>query len=203
MASAKIKWGPLLLTLCLLVSSADNLCKQLTDPDQIRPDRMSRHVWIQTLWHSDGIPGRIFVIKVDFEKICRRQKTRKIISLFTFFYFQYYDKKREQKRRPKPKDGTQLVCVICGDRALGYNFDAITCESCKAFFRRNALKTKVMPVWGGTNFSGISIYEPVKRKRKISRHWYLSCFQQCGILTSVDSDERVQPPFKLRNSKWY
>ena len=26
-------------------------------------------------------------------------------------------------------------------------------------------------------------------------------FQQCGILTSVDSDESVHPPFKLRNSK--
>ena len=26
-------------------------------------------------------------------------------------------------------------------------------------------------------------------------------FQQCGILTSVDSDEPVQPPFQLRNSK--
>ena len=26
-------------------------------------------------------------------------------------------------------------------------------------------------------------------------------FQQCGILTSVDSDEPVQPPFKLRNPK--
>ena len=27
-------------------------------------------------------------------------------------------------------------------------------------------------------------------------------FQRCGILTSVDSDEHVQPTFKLRNSKW-
>ena len=26
-------------------------------------------------------------------------------------------------------------------------------------------------------------------------------FQQCGILTSVDSDNPVQRPFKLRNSK--
>ena len=26
-------------------------------------------------------------------------------------------------------------------------------------------------------------------------------FQQCGILTSVDWDENVQPPFQLRNSK--
>src|SRR6218665_60886 len=32
------------------------------------------------------------------------------------------------------------VCGVCGDKALGYNFDAITCESCKAFFRRNAPK---------------------------------------------------------------
>ena len=30
----------------------------------------------------------------------------------------------------------------------------------------------------------------------------LTCdFQQCGILTSVDSDEPVQPPFEPRNSK--
>ena len=27
-------------------------------------------------------------------------------------------------------------------------------------------------------------------------------FQQCGILTSVDSDDPVQPLFKLRTSKW-
>ena len=35
------------------------------------------------------------------------------------------------------------VCAVCGDKALGYNFNAVTCESCKAFFRRNALKDKV------------------------------------------------------------
>ena len=33
--------------------------------------------------------------------------------------------------------------------------------------------------------------------------WAATCdFQQCGILTSVDSDEPVQTPFKLRNLKW-
>ena len=30
------------------------------------------------------------------------------------------------------------VCRVCGDRSIGYNFDAVSCESCKAFFRRNA-----------------------------------------------------------------
>lgn len=36
----------------------------------------------------------------------------------------------------------QKICLVCGDKALGYNFNAISCESCKAFFRRNALTTK-------------------------------------------------------------
>ena len=35
------------------------------------------------------------------------------------------------------------ICAVCGDKALGYNFGAMTCESCKAFFRRNALSNKV------------------------------------------------------------
>ncbi|GIX94732.1 nuclear hormone receptor HR96 [Caerostris extrusa] len=42
--------------------------------------------------------------------------------------------------RSRKKD--QKKCGVCGDLALGSNFNAITCESCKAFFRRNALKTK-------------------------------------------------------------
>ncbi|XP_052770340.1 nuclear hormone receptor HR96-like isoform X3 [Mya arenaria] len=38
------------------------------------------------------------------------------------------------------KNKEDKFCGVCGDRALGYNFDAISCESCKAFFRRNAPK---------------------------------------------------------------
>ena len=38
------------------------------------------------------------------------------------------------------KSKEDKVCGVCGDKALGYNFDAISCESCKAFFRRNAFK---------------------------------------------------------------
>ncbi|XP_014252502.1 nuclear hormone receptor HR96 [Cimex lectularius] len=36
----------------------------------------------------------------------------------------------------------EKFCSVCGDQALGYNFNAVTCESCKAFFRRNATKTR-------------------------------------------------------------
>ncbi|XP_025018141.1 nuclear hormone receptor HR96-like [Tetranychus urticae] len=34
----------------------------------------------------------------------------------------------------------QKICRVCSDKAMGFNFNAITCESCKAFFRRNAFK---------------------------------------------------------------
>ena len=46
------------------------------------------------------------------------------------------------------KNKEDKYCGVCGDRALGYNFDAISCESCKAFFRRNAPKGLVS-VCGG------------------------------------------------------
>ncbi|KAH9407863.1 Ligand binding domain of hormone receptors protein [Tyrophagus putrescentiae] len=34
----------------------------------------------------------------------------------------------------------EKVCKVCGDRAIGFNFSVMTCESCKSFFRRNASK---------------------------------------------------------------
>ncbi|CAF1247842.1 unnamed protein product [Rotaria magnacalcarata] len=41
---------------------------------------------------------------------------------------------------PKRIKTSTLTCAICGAPALGYNFDVISCESCKSFFRRNALR---------------------------------------------------------------
>ena len=61
---------------------------------------------------------------------------------------EYYDQQAfspgggKMKRRSTGKE-EKLICLVCGDKALGCNFDAVSCESCKAFFRRNALKTKV------------------------------------------------------------
>jgi len=50
-------------------------------------------------------------------------------------------------KRTKPgnevENKKKKICQICGDFSLGHNFGVITCESCKAFFRRNALRLKV------------------------------------------------------------
>ncbi|CAF2132026.1 unnamed protein product [Rotaria magnacalcarata] len=53
-------------------------------------------------------------------------------------------------------------CYVCGAKANGYNFDQITCESCKAFFRRNALKS--MEKFRCRN-NDSCVVTPVTRKR--------------------------------------
>lgn len=53
------------------------------------------------------------------------------------------DKKDDNSAQKKElPSNLQKICLVCGDKALGYNFNAISCESCKAFFRRNALTSK-------------------------------------------------------------
>ncbi|ULT84364.1 hypothetical protein L3Y34_013203 [Caenorhabditis briggsae] len=44
--------------------------------------------------------------------------------------------------KTESKRTANKVCRVCGDKAFSYNFNVITCESCKAFFRRNANKEK-------------------------------------------------------------
>ena len=61
------------------------------------------------------------------------------------------------------------VCAVCGDKALGYNFSALTCESCKAFFRRNALKTKVK--------ESSNITDSQLKERSLSNTVFISGFQ--------------------------
>ena len=61
------------------------------------------------------------------------------------FPFTSHDQQQQQHQRSvnNRRKNEGLMCSICQGPAHGYNFDAITCESCKAFFRRNALKSEV------------------------------------------------------------
>ncbi|KAL4625095.1 bile acid receptor [Arapaima gigas] len=42
-------------------------------------------------------------------------------------------------------------CVVCGDKASGYHYNALTCEGCKGFFRRSITKNAVYRCKTGGN----------------------------------------------------
>ena len=70
----------------------------------------------------------------------------------------------------------------------------------------NGLKNQGHSILGKTDLQVLGQFMMLKSSIMM-QFSHLSCdmllcyFQQCGILTCVDSDEPVQPLFKLRNSK--
>ena len=88
------------------------------------------------------------------------------------------------KQRKTVRD--EKVCGVCGDRALSYNFDAISCESCKAFFRRNAPKGLVSLVLYNIALSVIDlagIFAGVQYHRRIIPFSGLGFQRRLGLLS--------------------
>lgn len=92
------------------------------------------------------------------------------------------------------------VCAVCGDKALGYNFGAMTCESCKAFFRRNALSRKELKC----------PFENTCEVTQVTRRFCQRCrLQKCGdigmkkeyILTQEQKDDKRRKIEENRQKK--
>ncbi|VVC87155.1 unnamed protein product [Leptidea sinapis] len=78
----------------------------------------------------------------------------------------------------------QKICLICGDKALGYNFNAISCESCKAFFRRNALTNKVFKCPFANNCEITVVTRRFCQKCRLEK-----CFKMGMVKEFIMSDE--------------
>lgn len=87
------------------------------------------------------------------------------------------------------KNKEDKYCGVCGDRALGYNFDAISCESCKAFFRRNAPKGLVRFSYSDFIQSSLHsiIHSIIFTFDHIFSHLYIQSFVQSSIHSIVHS----------------
>lgn len=101
---------------------------------------------------SDGSKKRRIMIITADESIIEQLQNNSNASLFKSIILDSNGENVELAQSPsipttpsmtKKAKNDLLTCVVCGSPAHGYNFDAISCESCKAFFRRNALKDTV------------------------------------------------------------
>ncbi|XP_012219780.1 ecdysone receptor isoform X2 [Linepithema humile] len=56
----------------------------------------------------------------------------------------------KKRKGPTPRQQEEL-CLVCGDRASGYHYNALTCEGCKGFFRRSITRNAVYQCKYGNN----------------------------------------------------
>ncbi|KAG9511163.1 Nuclear hormone receptor family member nhr-48, partial [Fragariocoptes setiger] len=96
----------------------------------------------------------------------------------------------ERKYRP------QKFCAVCGDRAIACNFNAVTCESCKAFFRRNAFKDRMKCL-----FEDKCVIDKVTR-RFCSRCRLKKCFE-IGMKREwiLSEDEKEKKRIKIMQNR--
>nr|XP_060614274.1 nuclear receptor subfamily 1 group I member 3 [Anolis sagrei ordinatus] len=93
-------------------------------------------------------------------------------------------------------NGEEKTCAVCGDRATGYHFHAMTCEGCKGFFRRSVIK--------GVQFtcpftSSCTITKAKRRQCQACR--YQKCLAAGMRKDMIMSDEALRLRRKLRDRK--
>ncbi|XP_073906798.1 bile acid receptor-like [Castor canadensis] len=96
--------------------------------------------------------------------------------------------------------GQEELCVVCGDKASGYHYNALTCEGCKGFFRRSITKNAVYSCKNGGHCE-MDMY--MRRKCqgcRLNKCKAVGMLAEC-LLTEIQcKSKRLRKNFKQKNT---
>ncbi|NXY46947.1 NR1H4 protein, partial [Ceuthmochares aereus] len=96
--------------------------------------------------------------------------------------------------------GQEELCVVCGDKASGYHYNALTCEGCKGFFRRSITKNAVYRCKNGGHCEMDMYMRRKCQECRLKKCKAVGMLAEC-LLTEVQcKSKRLRKNFKQKSS---
>ncbi|XP_031823209.1 bile acid receptor-like isoform X2 [Sarcophilus harrisii] len=96
--------------------------------------------------------------------------------------------------------GQEELCVVCGDKASGYHYNALTCEGCKGFFRRSITKNAVYRCKNGGHCEMDMYMRRKCQECRLKKCKAMGMLAEC-LLTEVQcKSKRLRKNFKQKNN---
>ncbi|XP_008488766.2 bile acid receptor isoform X1 [Calypte anna] len=96
--------------------------------------------------------------------------------------------------------GQEELCVVCGDKASGYHYNALTCEGCKGFFRRSITKNAVYLCKNGGHCEMDMYMRRKCQECRLKKCKAVGMLAEC-LLTEVQcKSKRLRKNFKQKSS---
>ncbi|EFB19821.1 hypothetical protein PANDA_018646, partial [Ailuropoda melanoleuca] len=96
------------------------------------------------------------------------------------------------------------LCVVCGDKASGYHYNALTCEGCKGFFRRSITKNAVYRCKNGGHCEMDMYMRRKCQECRLKKCKAVGMLAECKcycLLTEIQcKSKRLRKNFKQKNS---
>uniref|UniRef100_A0A8C7EH22 Ecdysone receptor n=1 Tax=Nothoprocta perdicaria TaxID=30464 RepID=A0A8C7EH22_NOTPE len=92
--------------------------------------------------------------------------------------------------------GQEELCVVCGDKASGYHYNALTCEGCKGFFRRSITKNAVYRCKNGGHCEMDMYMRRKCQECRLKKCKAVGMLAECKY-SSTESSQLSQPQFQV------
>ncbi|NWI84245.1 NR1H4 protein, partial [Dryoscopus gambensis] len=112
----------------------------------------------------------------------------------------YQGLKRPRLNHSVRLKGQEELCVVCGDKASGYHYNALTCEGCKGFFRRSITKNAVYRCKSGGHCEMDMYMRRKCQECRLKKCKAVGMLAEC-LLTEVQcKSKRLRKNFKQKSS---